>query len=140
MKILLAIDGSEYTRRMLAYIAANDELLGSAHDYTMLTVIAPIPAYATQFLQAGVLDGYYDERAEEIFKPVRAFARQAGWKVTLLREIGVAAPSIAAHATAHRMNLIVMGTHGHGALANAVLGSVAAGVLARCKGPVLLVR
>jgi nucleotide-binding universal stress UspA family protein len=35
---------------------------------------------------------------------------------------------------------VVMGTHGHTALGNAVLGSVAQGVLARCKVPVLLVR
>ena len=32
-----------------------------------------------------------------------------------------------------------MGTHGHSALANAVLGSVAQGVLARCQLPMLLV-
>ena len=32
-----------------------------------------------------------------------------------------------------------MGTHGHSALGNAVLGSVTQGVLARCKLPMLLV-
>jgi nucleotide-binding universal stress UspA family protein len=34
----------------------------------------------------------------------------------------------------------VMGTHGHTALGNVVLGSVASGVLARSKVPVLLIR
>ena len=140
MKILLPVDGSAYTRRMLSYISAHDELLGSGHDYTMLTVVAPIPAYATQFLQAGVLEDYYRERAEEVFKPVRAFARQSGWNVSVLHEIGAAAPTIAAHAKVHKTDLIVMGTHGHGALGNLVLGSVASGVLARCEVPVLLVR
>jgi nucleotide-binding universal stress UspA family protein len=33
-----------------------------------------------------------------------------------------------------------MGTHGQSALANMVLGSVATGVLARCKLPVRLLR
>jgi len=33
MKILLPIDGSDYTKRMLSYIAAHDELLGSGHEY-----------------------------------------------------------------------------------------------------------
>jgi nucleotide-binding universal stress UspA family protein len=33
-----------------------------------------------------------------------------------------------------------MGSHGHGALAAATLGSVAVGVLARCKHPLLLLR
>jgi nucleotide-binding universal stress UspA family protein len=36
-------------------------------------------------------------------------------------------------------DLIVMGTHGHSALGNVVMGSVATGVLARCKAPVLLI-
>jgi len=34
----------------------------------------------------------------------------------------------------------VMGSHGHGALANLTLGSVSTKVLARCGVPVLLVR
>ena len=33
MKILIAVDGSDYTKRMLAYLAAHDELLGSCPTY-----------------------------------------------------------------------------------------------------------
>ncbi|WP_158660433.1 universal stress protein [Paraburkholderia terrae] len=33
-----------------------------------------------------------------------------------------------------------MGSHGHSAIANLVLGSVAAGILARCGIPTLIVR
>ena len=36
--------------------------------------------------------------------------------------------------------MIVMGSHGHGALINLVVGSVATEVLAACKLPVLIVR
>ena len=32
MKILIAADGSDYTKRMLAYIAAHDEWLGKHHE------------------------------------------------------------------------------------------------------------
>jgi len=32
MKILLPVDGSDHTKRMLSYIAAHDELLGAHHD------------------------------------------------------------------------------------------------------------
>ena len=53
---------------------------------------------------------------------------------------GHAVEAIAAFAQAERPDLIVMGSHGHAALANAALGSVATGVLACCKAPVLLVR
>jgi hypothetical protein len=41
MKILLPVDGSDHTKRMLAYIAAHDELLGAAHEYTLVTVVVP---------------------------------------------------------------------------------------------------
>ena len=47
MKILLAVDGSAYTKQMLAYLATHDEMLGASHDYTVLTVQAALPALAT---------------------------------------------------------------------------------------------
>jgi nucleotide-binding universal stress UspA family protein len=39
-----------------------------------------------------------------------------------------------------RFDLLVLGSHGHEALANVVLGSVATKVLALCTTPVLLIR
>jgi hypothetical protein len=36
MKILVAVDGSKYTNRMLAWWAAHEELLSEAHNYTGL--------------------------------------------------------------------------------------------------------
>ena len=41
MKILVAADGSPFTKRMLAYLAAHDEWLGSKHRYTVLNVVPP---------------------------------------------------------------------------------------------------
>lgn len=38
MKILIAVDGSDYTKRMLACIAAHDEWLGAAHRYTWVLI------------------------------------------------------------------------------------------------------
>jgi nucleotide-binding universal stress UspA family protein len=140
MKILLPVDGSDYTKRMLSYIAAHDELLGSGHEYLVFTVVAPIPAYAARFLDRGTLDSHYGDQAEHVFKTVRAFAGQQGWRVQLSHAHGDAAASIAAFAEAQSPDLIVMGTHGHSALGNVVLGSVATGVLARSRAPVLLIR
>ena len=39
MKILVPADGSPYTKRMLAYLAAHDEWLGGQHQYTVITVV-----------------------------------------------------------------------------------------------------
>ena len=140
MKILLAVDGSHVTKRMLSYIAAHDELLGSAHEYTLLTVVTPVPGYAMKHLERKTVEDYYVEQAEEVFRPIRSFAEQQGWKIRLVHKAGQAADEIASLADSERVDLVVMGAHGHSSLANVVLGSVATGVLARCKTPVLLIR
>lgn len=140
MKILLPVDGSDYTKRMLGYIAAHDELLSPNHDYTVLTVVAPIPSHASRFIDRATLDDYYQEQAERVLKPVRAFIEQRRWNVRLAHACGQAADKIAECAADEKTGLIVMGSHGHGALGNVLLGSVASGVLARCKVPVLLIR
>jgi nucleotide-binding universal stress UspA family protein len=140
MKILLPVDGSDYTKRTLAYIAAHDELLGAGHEFTVLTVVPAVPAHAARFLDRAMLDGYYVEEAEEVLRPVKRFAEQQGWKVRAVQLQGHAAETIAAFAESEKADLVVMGTHGHSSIGNVVLGSVANGVLARCKVPLLLIR
>ena len=78
MKILLPVYGSHYTKRMLSYIAAHDELLGRGPEYRRFHVIASIPAYPSRFLDRSMIDAYYLEQSEEVFGPVRAFADQKG--------------------------------------------------------------
>lgn len=140
MKILLPVDGSDYTKRMLAFVAAHDELFGAGNEFTVFTVVPSIPGHASRFLDKSLLDSYYTEEAEAVLGPVRKFVAQQGWNAKMLHVHGAAAESIAALANESHPDLIVMGSHGHSSLGNMVLGSVANGVLARCKAPVLLVR
>ena len=46
MNILLAVDGSAYTKKMLAYLAAHEDLLAHTHSYSVITVQAALPARA----------------------------------------------------------------------------------------------
>lgn len=140
MKILLAVDGSNYTKRMLAYIAANDELLGPGHEYVVMTAITPISEYARAFLDVQAVKDSYRDEAQEVFRAVTAFAEQQRWNARTEYVVGHPPAAIAQFAEEMKADLIVMGAHGHGALGNLVLGSVASGVLSRCKVPVLLVR
>jgi nucleotide-binding universal stress UspA family protein len=139
MKILLAVDGSPYTKRMLSHVAADDELLGPAHEYVLCTVVPPIPGHAARYLDRETVQGYYEENARAVLQPLQRFVEQQGWKVSARHVVGHAAEAIVATAQEEKAGLIVMGTHGHGSLGNVVLGSVATGVLARSKCPVLLV-
>ncbi|HEX5635389.1 MAG TPA: universal stress protein [Gemmatimonadales bacterium] len=140
MKILLPVDGSHYTRRMLAYVAAHDELFARVTDRVVVTVVPPVPGPIARLLPPEVLEDAYREQAEEVLGTVRAFADQNGWRIRALQVVGHAAESIAALAVEEGADLIVMGSHGHSALGNIVLGSVTAGVLSRCRVPVLVVR
>ena len=141
MNILLAVDGSPYTRRMLAYVAAHDEWLGARHDYTIVTAVPAVTPRASAVLDADVLKAYYEEEADKVLKPVRAFFdQQAGSRVRFEVKVGSAAEQIAAVARESKPDLLIMGSHGHGNLGNLVMGSVATQVLARTAVPVLLVR
>lgn len=139
MKILLAVDGSTYTKQMLSYLAAHDELLGKGHEYTAYCVTPAIPQHASAFLSSEVIDKYYREEADRVLQPVGAFAREQGWAVELKHSVGHPGEAIAELAEAGHYNLIVMGTRGHGSLAGMVMGSVSQRVMALTKVPVLLV-
>src|SRR5664279_296620 len=138
MKILLAVDGSLYTRRMLAFVAAHDEWLGARHHYTVIHCVAPLPHRAAAFEGLDVAQRFYDDDAEAVLRPVREFFRAQDLVATFVHELGSAGERIAAVAESGGYELLVLGSHGHGALANLTLGSVATKVLALCRTPVLL--
>jgi nucleotide-binding universal stress UspA family protein len=140
MKILVAVDGSPYTKRMLAYLAAHDEWLGPTQQYTLIHAVPAVPPRAAAVLDREVLKSYYEEEAEKVFRPIRAFFKKQGIEATFVHKVGHAADTIAAMAEKGRFDLLMMGSHGHGTIANLVMGSVATKVLAHCKTPVLLVR
>jgi nucleotide-binding universal stress UspA family protein len=140
MNILVAADGSSYTKRMLAYLAAHDEWLGPHHRYTVMTVVTALPVRAVAALDRESVQRYYDDETEKVFKPIRAFFARQGIVASFVRKIGSPAELIARQATAGKFDLLLMGSHGHGELTSLVMGSVATKVLARCKTPLLLVR
>jgi nucleotide-binding universal stress UspA family protein len=140
MNILVAADGSSYSKRMLAYLAAHDEWRGANHRYTVITAVTALPARATAVLGKDVVRSYYDDEAEKVFKPIRAFFTRQGLSASFVAKIGPAAEAIVRQAESGRFDLLMMGSHGHGNLAGLVMGSVAAKVLARCRTPLLLIR
>lgn len=141
MKILLAVDGSPFTKKMLAYLAAHEELVTvGRHDYTALTVQAALPPRARAALSKDLVDEYYAEEATKVLDPVSKFMAQSGITVKAQSEIGPAGETIAKIAEDGKFDLIIMGTHGHGSLGKLVMGSVSTQVLANCSVPVMLIR
>jgi nucleotide-binding universal stress UspA family protein len=140
MKILVAVDGSSYSKRMLAYLAAHDEWLGTHHQYTVLHAVTPVPPRAASVLDKSTLKSYYDESADKVFKPIRSFFGKQGINAQYVSKVGPADEVIAQAANKGAFDLLMMGSHGHGSLVNLVLGSVVTKVLAGCETPALLIR
>ena len=140
MKILVAVDGSSYTKRMLAYLAAHDEWLGGAHQYTVLHAVPAVPPRAAAVLEKDLLKSYYADEGEKVLKTVRSFFGKQGIQAEYVNKIGSAADVIAATADKGKFDLLMLGSHGHSAIANLIMGSVATKVMAHCNTPVLLIR
>ena len=130
MKILLAVDGSAYTQKMLAYLTSHQEMLGTGHKYTIITVQPLLPPRARAALGKEVVEQYYDEE----------FLKGRGVEAQSISKVGPIADTIIHAAQDGKFDLIAMGTHGHGALGRLVMGSVSSQVLAGCTIPVLLIR
>ena len=140
MNILLAVDGSAYTKKMLAYLATHEELLGATHEFTVLTVQPALPPRARAALGKEVVENYHAEEAEKVLAPVCKFLARHGVDARRSVKVGPVGESIAKLADSGKFDLVVMGSHGHGAIATLVMGSVATQVLANCKVPILLIR
>ncbi|HEY1392173.1 MAG TPA: universal stress protein [Methylibium sp.] len=140
MKILLAVDGSSYTKQMLAYLAAHDEWLGTAHQYTVAYAQLELPNGLLALLSEAAIRERHEADAEMVFKPIRSFLEMQSIHAQFVHQVGAPGKVIAGLAEAGKFDLIMMGSHGHGALGGMVLGSTTTKVLALCKTPVLVVR
>lgn len=140
MNILLAVDGSDYTARMLSYLSAHRDLWGSGHTYTVFHAVPPIPHRAAAFALPEDVRACYEDDARVVLEPIRPFLDERGLDAAFVHKVGHPGEEIASYAEEGRFNLLIMGSHGRSALKNLVLGSVATQVLARCSVPVLLVR
>ena len=139
MNILLAVDGSPYTKKMLAYLAAHDEMLGTSHSYTAITVQPQLPPRARAALGKEVVDKYHAEEGEKVLSPVVKFMARHGVQLKTMTKVGPAGETIAKVAESGKYDLIVMGTHGARGIEKILLGSVAERVLKRAACPVLIV-
>ena len=140
MKILVPVDGSPFTKRMLAYLAAHDEWLGGLHQYTLLHVAPAVPPRAAAVLDKAVLQAHYAEESDKVFKPLRSFFAKQKIAADFVAKVGPAADTIASLAEKAKFDLVMMGSHGHGVLGSLVMGSVVTRVLAGCRTPLLIVR
>jgi nucleotide-binding universal stress UspA family protein len=139
-KILIATDGSAPATTALELgldLAADEEAKA------FLVYVVP-PLDSTSFGGFGLTtEGFVHEITEEekavlVEAADRAHSRGVDAETELLR--GATVAEIVAYADFRDVDLIVIGSRGHGSLTSAVLGSVSHGVLRHTSRPVLIVR
>ncbi len=79
------------------------------------------------------------QNLEKQLEELRSAVSQSGLRATALPLQGATVGTILREAEARQADLIVMGSHGHGALYNLLIGSVTSGVLKAARCPVLVV-
>ena len=140
MKILLAADGSPYTKKALAFLVTHETLCGPDDELVVLHVQAPVPPRVKRMVGTGAVATYHRDEAHRVLDPIGKFLARHGIEARLDWKTAPIADEIVAQAKKHGSQMIVMGTHGHGVLKRALMGSVAQRVLATCSVPVLLVK
>lgn len=140
MKILFAVDGSRYTKKALAFLVAHGRIATEEDEVVVLNVQAPLPPRVVSMAGARAVTEWYGVEARKVLDPIERFMKRHAIPFRTRWVTGMAATQIVRAAKAEKAGLIVMGTHGHGALGQAFLGSVAQSVVHTADVPVLLAK
>jgi nucleotide-binding universal stress UspA family protein len=134
------VDDSPFSKHMLAYVATHEEFFRPGNQYTVLHCLQPLPNGLALLLDQKTTMQRHEADAQAVLTPVRSFLERHQIKPTCVHEVGDPASLIAGLAERGGFNLVVIGSHGHSALGNMVLGSTVTKVLAHSKVPVLIIR
>jgi nucleotide-binding universal stress UspA family protein len=140
MKILVPLDGSDYSKRALAFLSTRSTLIGASPEVHLLNVQHPIAGRAAAQLGRALTRRIYESEADAVLGPACKKLAKAGIEAETHADSGHAAERIAAVADELKADLIVLGAHGYSEFKGLLFGSVTHGVLARSKRPVLVLR
>ncbi len=139
-KILVPIDGSESCDKLLQYIKTFGESYGSkvyllnVYGLPTLTEYNNYPAYPLESAYS------VEKQSEEILNRAVSTIGEVPFELVTICEAGNPAATILDVAEKNECDLIMMCTHGMGAVKRFLLGSVTNKVVHHAKIPVLIVR
>ncbi len=140
MKLLLAADGSEYTKKALTFLVNHESLVNSNDELFVLNVQLPVPGRVTSMLGSAEVAAYHREESDKVLDPIKKFLDNHALKYRCASVVGHPVEEILKAAATEKSHLIVMGTRGHGVIGRALIGSIAQRVVSDCDIPVLLVK
>lgn len=143
MHVLVATDGSPSS---IAAARAAAELLRAADHVTLVSVLTEVPGddaggFEGSVYSAGEQDQLWrQELAEAGDELERTAAALTTAKIDKRIEVGDVAGTICRVATELHVDVIVVGSHGRGAIERILLGSVSEHVVRHAPCPVLVIR
>jgi nucleotide-binding universal stress UspA family protein len=138
--VLLLVDGSDNALRAVRDFVDKRDWYQQPVELHLLNVQLPIASgLVKSFISKQQLDDYYRDVGLAALKRARTLLDEAG--VSYRHHIGVGelAATILDYVVKKNTDLLVMGTHGRGAVKGALRGSVATRMLHQANVPVLLV-
>jgi nucleotide-binding universal stress UspA family protein len=141
-RILIAVDGSSHSAKVARAVIRHVCAYAQPPELHLAYVHLPLPTLGGLIKPVGheALQTYYREEGEDALSGTKKLFDRAKLTCAMHVMVGPIAETLAGEAKKLKCDLIVMGTHGIGAVSGMLLGSVAAKTvhLARC--PVLLIR
>lgn len=140
MKVLLAADGSKFTKKALAFLVNHEGLVNKNDELFVLNVQIQVPARVRTMLGSAEVAAYHREESDKVLNPIRKFLDKHALNYRCASVVGHPVEEILKAAEKEQSHLVVMGTRGHGLIGRALIGSIAQRVVAECNVPVLLVK
>jgi nucleotide-binding universal stress UspA family protein len=141
LRILIAVDGSDHANRAIG--AAGTMAKSSLDLEAILLCVSPEPIFYGDYTLATIQRIEADQKVQQdtILAKATESAKAQGLKLgESARAHGVIANEIVRIANERKVDQIVMGTRGMGAVGNMMLGSVTQRVVHQSSVPVLLVK
>lgn len=140
MRVLLAADGSKFTKKALAFLVTHESLMNSDDELFVLNVQIPVPGRVRAMLGSAEVAAYHFEEGVKVLDPIKKFLGKHSLNYRCTSVVGHPVEEILKAAADEKSHLIVMGTHGHGLIGRALMGSIAQRVVSDGDVPVLLVK
>jgi nucleotide-binding universal stress UspA family protein len=141
-RILIAVDGSSHSAKVARAAIRQAAAYKLPPELHLIYVHLPLPTLGGLVKPIGheALQRYYREEGEDALRRTKNMFDRSRLDCTTHILVGSVAKSLAGEAKKLKCDLIIMGTHGVGAMSGIMLGSVAAKTVHLAPCPVLLIR
>lgn len=139
MKILVPVDGSETSTRALKHALTLAKASAKPGKVVVVAVDDALFPGVERKIGAEAVRNHHAENFARMFGPARKALARSKVQVSFVETVGAVADGILQTAAKQKVDMIVMGSRGAGAIKGTLLGSVSMKVLAGAEVPVTIV-